>query len=110
MSLVVLRGVIRDAGTTIELADGRTLHAVDLATDHGPINLVWDGDAPPGDVVEGEDVVVLGSLRRRFFRAGGRTVGVTEVVVDRAVRTRRRRVVERALENAFERGVSEVRS
>ncbi len=110
MSLVVLRGVVRDVGTTVELADGRTLRTVDLATADGPINLVWDDDTPPDDVADGEDVVVVGSLRRRFFRSAGRTVGVTEVVVDRAVRARRRRVVARALEKAFERGASELGS
>lgn len=110
MSLVVLRGVVRDAGTLIELADGRTLRAVDLVTDGGPINLVWEAGAPPGDVADGEDVVVVGSLRRRFFRTAGRTVGVTEVVAERAVRARRRAVVDRTLEGAFTAEASAVRS
>lgn len=110
MSLVVLRGVVRDAGTLIELSDGRTLRTVDLATADGPINLIWDADASPGDIADGEDVVVVGRLRRRFFRTGGRTVGVTEVVVERSVRARRRAVAERTLEAALDRAATELRS
>ncbi|MEO1064905.1 MAG: hypothetical protein AAFZ07_26100 [Actinomycetota bacterium] len=110
MSLVVLRGVVRDAGTLIELADGRTLRTVDLLTDDGPINLVWEAAEAPGDVDDGEDVVAVGGLRRRFFRTGGRTVGVTEVVLRRSVRARRRAVVERALEAVFAEEAAAVRS
>lgn len=110
MSLVVLRGVVRDAGLQIDLADGTTLRAVDLATDDGPINLIWSTDHPPGEIADGEEVVVVGRLRRRFFRAGGRTVGVTEVVAEQLVRSRRRKVVERMLDAALARQASEVRS
>ena len=47
----------------------------------------------------GADVVVLGSVRRRFFRAGGATQSRTEVVAEKVVAApgpRRRRLVETA--------------
>jgi single-strand DNA-binding protein len=42
-------------------------------------------------------VVVVGSVRRRFFRVGGATQSRTEVVADRVVAARRAREVRRML-------------
>ena len=49
------------------------------------------------DLTTGADVVVIGSVRRRFFNAGGATQSRTEVVADKVVPARRRRDVERAV-------------
>ena len=47
---------------------------------------------PPARVAltEGDEVVVLGRTRRRFFRSGGATASRTEIVADRVVPRRRR--------------------
>ncbi|MEM9037617.1 MAG: hypothetical protein AAGA99_19020 [Actinomycetota bacterium] len=110
MSLTLLVGTVADAGTVVDLADGTSLRMADLRTAQGPINLVWPAERRLPDLADGEEVVVVGSVRRRFFRAGGRTVGVTEVMAETAVRRRRRRAVERALEAAWERAALELPS
>jgi single-strand DNA-binding protein len=45
----------------------------------------------------GDDVVVVGRVRRRFYRAGGATVSRTEVVADRVVPARSAAKVATAL-------------
>jgi single-strand DNA-binding protein len=44
------------------------------------------------------EVIVVGTVRRRFFRAGGATQSRTEVVADRIVPTRRTKDVQRSLD------------
>ena len=48
----------------------------------------------------GADLVVLGSVRRRFFRAGGATQSRTEVVAEKVVAAHRGRDVKRLVETA----------
>jgi single-strand DNA-binding protein len=50
---------------------------------------VWHG-APgkAGDYDAGDEIVVVGRVRRRFFRSGGATQSRTEVVVDALVPAR----------------------
>lgn len=49
---------------------------------------------------EGEEVLVIGHVARRFFRAGGSTQSRTEVVAHRVVPTRQGKRVEAALVQA----------
>ncbi len=48
-------------------------------------------------VAAGDGVLVVGRVRRRFFRSGGVTVSRTEVVADHVVPRRRRSAVHRDL-------------
>ena len=48
----------------------------------------------------GVDVVVIGTVRRRFFRVGGATQSRTEIVADVVIPARRRRRVETACDVA----------
>jgi single-strand DNA-binding protein len=50
--------------------------------------------------VSGTDVLVVGRVRRRFFRAGGVTQSRTEVVASAVVPLRRTAAVRRALRGA----------
>jgi single-strand DNA-binding protein len=50
----------------------------------------------------GEEVLVVGRVRRRFFRAGGATQSRTEVAATLAVPTRRAAAAAKALEAAVE--------
>ncbi|MEO7572475.1 MAG: single-stranded DNA-binding protein [Acidimicrobiales bacterium] len=50
---------------------------------------------------EGEELLVIGRVRRRFFRAGGATQSRTEVVVSTAVPTRRAATAEKAVRAAL---------
>jgi single-strand DNA-binding protein len=49
-----------------------------------------------------DDVVVIGRVRKRFFRVGGLTQTRTEVVATRVVPARRRAQVTRVLDSAIE--------
>jgi single-strand DNA-binding protein len=65
------------------------------------VPVVWyDAPASAIDLDVDERVVVVGRVRRRFFRAGGSTQSRTEVVADAVVKARQRKRVEAMLEKA----------
>jgi hypothetical protein len=59
----------------------------------------------PGDRADaweaGEELVVVGRVRRRFFRAGAGTVSRTEVLASAVVPARRRAAATRAVARAL---------
>ena len=59
----------------------------------------FDAPATGRALTAGTDVVVVGSVRRRFFRTAGATQSRTEVVAERIVAARRGREVRRLLES-----------
>src|SRR5947207_9556853 len=91
MNVVILRGVLSRPPEERVLPSGDTLVAyeVRIAQDEGPADSVPVvlGAKPGQDQLdEGEEVVVTGRVRRRFFRAAGATQSRTEVVADAVVR------------------------
>lgn len=62
-----------------------------------PVNWVSPTDQEASALVEGVEVLVIGTVRRRFFRVGGQTQSRTEVVPERVIPTRRRATVRSAL-------------
>jgi single-strand DNA-binding protein len=65
------------------------------------VPVVWVGaPATAADHDVGERVVVVGRVRRRFFRAGGGTQSRTEVVADAVVAARQAKRARGALERA----------
>jgi single-strand DNA-binding protein len=104
-NLVVLRGALTAEPRTRELPSGSVLSQFDVTTrDDGgtqSVPVAWfDPPAAVADLDAGLEVVVLGSVRRRFFRAGGVTQSRTEVVASRVVPARRGRDVKRIVEAA----------
>ena len=102
-NLVVLRGTVSGEPRSRDLPSGSTLLQLDLTTrDDGgtqSVPVAWfDPPAAASDLAAGTDVVVVGTVRRRFFRAGGATQSRTEVVADRVVPSRRAKEVQRALD------------
>ncbi len=101
-NLAVLRGVVTRHPVRRELPAGvgGTNHEVTTPraslTASGPV-AVRDRPVPVG---AGDEVVVIGTVERRFFRAGGVTQSRTEVVAARVVPARRVRTAERAIEAA----------
>lgn len=62
---------------------------------------VWDPPAWLATLAAGDDVLVVGEVRRRFFRSGGPTPGVrVEVVADTVTPGKDRRRVGAALRRA----------
>jgi single-strand DNA-binding protein len=49
----------------------------------------------------GQELVVTGRVRRRYFRAGGRTQSRTEVVAGRVIPARRAAAAAKAVEEAL---------
>ena len=65
------------------------------------VPVVWyDAPATAADLDVDERVVVVGRVRRRFFKSGGGTQSRTEVVADAVVRARQAKRVEAMLEKA----------
>lgn len=99
VNVAVLRGTVSSEPRERELPSGGTVTNVEVTT-------VVDGDRVSVPVVvhdrtvpvaDGDEVVVVGYVRRRFFRAGGVTQSRTEVVAHQIVPARRRRTAERAV-------------
>ena len=104
-NLVVLRGTLSSEPRTRELPSGSVLSQFDITTrDAGgtqSVPVAWfDPPSSGADWEAGAELIVLGSVRRRFFRAGGTTQSRTEVVAEKVVAARRGRDVKRLVEAA----------
>jgi single-strand DNA-binding protein len=92
LNIVVLSGVLARPASTTELPSGTRLAGLELTVRRsgGPaetVPVVWfDPPAWATSLDTGADLVVVGRVRRRFFRAGGATQSRTEVVAARVVR------------------------
>ena len=104
-NLVVLRGTLAADVRLRELPSGSALAQFDITTrdDSGTQSVPVAWFDPPPSIAElgaGVELVVLGSVRRRFYRAGGATQSRTEVVAAKVVAVRRGRDVRRVLDAA----------
>jgi single-strand DNA-binding protein len=109
MNVVFVRGVVARDPDIRTLADGATLASFDLTVDvegspraSVPVALPL-GAKPLDPPLVGDEVVVLGEVRRRFFRAGGSTQSRTEVMAKQLVPASDRRRVRRLLTSVSER-------
>jgi len=99
INLAVLQGALSKTPEPRLLADGRTIWELDISVRpaNGPATTVPVSWAGPPDGLEpsrwasGEELVIVGSVRRRFYRAGGATVSRTDVLADRVVPARQRK-------------------
>jgi single-strand DNA-binding protein len=107
-NVAVVGGVLSSDPLSRELPSGDTVvsyevtvRADGLATSSVPV--AWfDPPAKSPALVEGDAVVVIGRINRRFFRAGGQTVSRTELVATEVVPARRRAAVARAVARAVD--------
>ena len=108
MNIVVLRGTLSRDPDRRELTAGGDILQFDLVTQlesgsNSTVPVSWfDAPEEPG-LAEGSQVVVVGSVRRRFFRAGGATQSRTEVVADSVTAATQRRTVTKRLTSVVER-------
>jgi single-strand DNA-binding protein len=105
MNLVVVRGLVRDDPVARSLSSGQqavsfelSVRAVDDTLE--PVPVVFFGT--PCSLAADDEVVVIGRVRKRFFRAGGSTQSRTEVVAAKVVPARRRAQVDKALDAAVD--------
>lgn len=98
-NVAVLRGTVTSPPRTRELPSGSSVVQIEVTTrdDARTASVPVVVHDRPVQVGTGDEVVVVGHVSRRFFRAGGVTQSRTEVVADRVVKSSRRRAVERAL-------------
>ena len=112
-NIAVIRGPIRDEPAVRELPGGGVVVQFDVTTTTESdgrrltvsVPIAW-GDPTAtqlGILVGGAEVVVVGTVRRRFFRVGGVTQSRTEVVADTVVPTRQRSRVAHAVRDAADR-------
>lgn len=108
MNVVVLQGTLSREPEERELASGDRLvgYEVTIRPPEGraeSVPVVWpEAPASALQLAAGTDVVVMGRVRRRFFRAGGATQSRTEVVAEIVVARRSRRRVASSVERAVQ--------
>ncbi|MEN9645399.1 MAG: hypothetical protein RL238_2068 [Actinomycetota bacterium] len=107
MNCVVLRGHLSSEPQARELASGSTLWSLEIttATDEGAwsVPVAWfDPPSVPMFTV-GDEVVVRGGVRRRFFRTAAGTQSRTEVVASDVVPANAKRKVQRLVAREVER-------
>ena len=87
MNIVVLSGHLSSDPVVRELESGSVLMNCELTTRvnevANSVPLVWfDPPKSAAALVAGDEVAVVGTVRRRFYRAGASTQSRTEVVVE----------------------------
>ena len=104
MNIVLLEGHLSSDPRRRDLPSGSALHAYEVSTRDGRVTrsvpVVWVDPVRPPRLSDGDHVVVVGSIRRRFFRAGGAVASRTEVeaeVVARPGSARARRACAEAV-------------
>lgn len=106
-NLVVVRGHLRTDPELRGLAGGDDVLQCDLVVrvEEGPaesVPVLWASPPASSDRLRADlEVVVVGRVRRRFFRVGGATATRTEVHADAIVPVRAGVSVRRALEGAL---------
>lgn len=107
-NLAVLSGTLSRAPEARQLPSGDPLVAFDV-TVRAPgrtsesVPVTWlDAPASSLEWAAGEAVVVVGRVRRRFFRAGGVTQSRTEVVADAVLPARRVSATRKAVQAALQ--------
>ena len=100
-NLVVLRGTLSSDPRHRALPSGDELLSYEITTETADgrlsVPVAWFSPKRPPAVRAGDEVVAVGLVRRRFFRAGGATISRTEVVADVVARADTR-TADRALE------------
>ena len=106
MNVVALSGRLARPAELRELPSGDRLVSLQLTVEcpgsrADSVPVVWvPAPASAADHDVGDEVVVVGRVRRRFFRRGAITESRTEVVAERIVPRRQAKRVQAALESA----------
>lgn len=117
MNVVVLRGTLSRSPEVRELRSGDVVISYDLtvqgapgaSAESVPVVLFTDAatSASAAEYEADEELLVVGRVRRRFFRAGGSTQSRTEVVADKVVPTRRPKAAMRAVDTIALQAIAE---
>jgi len=112
-NLAVIRGTVPNEATTRDLASGGLVVHFDVTTRidvegrgaNVSVPVAWNDPTSTqlGIVVPGTELMVVGTVRRRFFRVAGATQSRTEVVADTVIPVRQRKRLAAALSDTTER-------
>ena len=109
VNLAVVRGVCSSAAEVRVLPSGSTLVLLQVTTRTGeqaavsvPV-VAWDPPAAVAEFDVGDEIVAVGRVRRRFFRAGGSVQSRTEVVAEVVLNTRQAKRCRTAFDRALAR-------
>ena len=108
INLAVLLGVLSKTAEPRLLADGTTVWELDLTIRQegraaATVPVSWPSPPhglDPATWSSGDEILVVGAVRRRFYRAGGATVSRTDVLAEAVVPTRQRKRAAAALADA----------
>jgi single-strand DNA-binding protein len=111
MNSVLLRGTLSSTPQLRTLASGSLLYSLEVTTTTGTgtdqrscsVPVAWFDPASTPEFDTGDEVVVVGSVRRRFFRGASGTQSRTEVVATDVVSAGSRRKVQRLLQRELDR-------
>ena len=100
-NVVLLRGRVSSEPRVRELPSGSAIVNLEVTTlvDDASVSVPVVVEAAAVECTAGDEVVVVGTVRRRFFRAGGATQSRTEVLADKVVRASRTRAVQKLVES-----------
>ena len=105
VNCVVLRGTVTNDPEVRELSSGKVVTTLNLSTTTGAgtwsVPVSFEGTLA-NTIVEGSDVVVVGGVRRRFFRTGGSVQSRTEVSASKVVASRKRATARRLVDTMFD--------
>jgi hypothetical protein len=105
MNVVVLRGVASSDARRQSLPCGSQPLQIELTTcdDRGAttVPVAWFDAPASAKVSTGDERVVLGRVRRRFFRTGNATTSRTEVLAERVVPASRATAASGMVERAI---------
>ena len=97
MNVVALCGRLSSQPVVRELQSGSVVMTLELTTqvDDASISvpLAWFDPPSGAEFAAGDEISAVGTVRRRFYRAGGTTQSRTEVVVSLLARTDDKRAV-----------------
>lgn len=94
MNIVVLHGVLSSAPVARKLPSGSVLHTLEVTTrladqSAASVPVVCIDPRRPITLDAGDEVGVVGIVRRRYYRSGASVQSRTEVVADTLVPVRR---------------------
>jgi single-strand DNA-binding protein len=107
MNVCILQGRLTRPPEQRVVGDGRSLVTYELAVDRSEggaesVPVVWEGaPAVAVDLDVEAEVVVVGRVRRRWFRSGGATQSRTEVVAEGVVPRRATKRVAKLVGDAL---------
>lgn len=104
LNTVILVGEITSPQVLRTLSNGSVASSFDIATatTHGRLSVPISMNGESDVAIVGANVCVIGSVRRRFYRAGGSVTSRTEVIATAVIPVRRKAQIRKALEEPIE--------